>query len=322
MNEDDIRVDFWDVGQGDSSSLTLPDGNMIFIDVGPPENGMLYWMANRSSCLIEHLILTHNDLDHVGGLEKMLGSNVVINNAYLINDDENKRVLRLYKKLKAAGTNIARLECESNKPRVIFQWTDYVLELRFPNMQDAINKRSPNEISGIICLRYKDKDCIIWGADNKLSTIASHSDASTHTLFGPHHGAPLNFDKEVERDSIHKLSPKLCFISTGHNGYGHPNREYIRELAQNRCQVMCSQVTKNCCKKLWERGQDINDSMALYGLSQSRRKPKSTTVQCNGHVRGYLDKNGIFSLDSYSDGHAGRIEALAMNLPCEIPKSR
>src|SRR5688500_8836106 len=68
-----LDVSFWDVGQGDCSTIHLPDGRLVVIDVGPRGSPLIDWLHDnpRDICAI---VLTHNDSDHVGALPSLLGS--------------------------------------------------------------------------------------------------------------------------------------------------------------------------------------------------------------------------------------------------------
>ena len=67
-----LRIDVWDVGQGDCSVITLPDGSLFVIDVGPSYSPFIPWIAARPHLRIFCLALTHNDADHCGALTPLL----------------------------------------------------------------------------------------------------------------------------------------------------------------------------------------------------------------------------------------------------------
>ena len=69
-----LRVTFFDVGQGDAIFIEIPGGNQILIDGGPDEKvlsklgrAMPFW--DRS---IDMVILTHPHADHVNGFVEVL----------------------------------------------------------------------------------------------------------------------------------------------------------------------------------------------------------------------------------------------------------
>ena len=44
MIKRDVQIDFWNVGQGDASSIILPDNKLILIDVGPINSTLSRWL--------------------------------------------------------------------------------------------------------------------------------------------------------------------------------------------------------------------------------------------------------------------------------------
>ena len=69
------RVTFLDVGQGDSAVVELPDGQIVLIDGGGRyerfdmgKNVVAPFLWSRGIHHIDHVIGTHEQLDHVGGL--------------------------------------------------------------------------------------------------------------------------------------------------------------------------------------------------------------------------------------------------------------
>mgnify|MGYP002336208276 FL=1 len=73
-SRDNLRAWFFDVGQGDSILLDTPDQRQILIDGGP--NSSILRELSRALPLddkeIDLVISTHNDSDHLAGLNKVL----------------------------------------------------------------------------------------------------------------------------------------------------------------------------------------------------------------------------------------------------------
>ncbi|MBS2026532.1 MAG: MBL fold metallo-hydrolase [Deltaproteobacteria bacterium] len=71
----DLRIYYFDVGQGDAALIVSPSGRTVLIDAGPPES------SSRLRARLEQLlpgpidlaILTHAHSDHLGGMQEALG---------------------------------------------------------------------------------------------------------------------------------------------------------------------------------------------------------------------------------------------------------
>ena len=65
------EVIFWDVGQGDATTIKLPDGSYILIDSGPSTqhgNPLPGWFRRMGGPQIKLAVITHSHVDHFGGL--------------------------------------------------------------------------------------------------------------------------------------------------------------------------------------------------------------------------------------------------------------
>ncbi len=74
-NSGDLRVYFFDVGQGDSSVLLLND-TVILIDAGEMDQGsrVVNYLRNLGVNHIDLLVATHPHSDHIGGMEDVLAA--------------------------------------------------------------------------------------------------------------------------------------------------------------------------------------------------------------------------------------------------------
>ena len=69
-----MQVHFIDVGQGDSIFIQTPSNKTILIDGGPPKAGkkVVAYLNKLGVKQIDLLIATHPDVDHIGGLRKVI----------------------------------------------------------------------------------------------------------------------------------------------------------------------------------------------------------------------------------------------------------
>src|SRR5215471_16251777 len=73
MNDppNDLRVTFFDVGQGDAALLRTPEGTTVVFDTG--HNGEIVRLLRAEGVSrIDLLVLSHPHADHTGGLANVL----------------------------------------------------------------------------------------------------------------------------------------------------------------------------------------------------------------------------------------------------------
>src|SRR5438067_2035113 len=76
-----MTVRFYDVGQGLSALVTLPDGRHLVIDAGPPVAHGLVPSLQRDLAgkPIDLLWITHQHIDHVGGADNVISQIKTLN---------------------------------------------------------------------------------------------------------------------------------------------------------------------------------------------------------------------------------------------------
>ena len=70
---DGIRIEMLDVGQGDAFLIRSHSGRSLLVDTGPPGGGVGEAVASAGVDRLDGVLLTHLDLDHIGGLDDVLG---------------------------------------------------------------------------------------------------------------------------------------------------------------------------------------------------------------------------------------------------------
>ncbi len=64
---DGWRFVFLDVGQGDAIYVEHPDGTRWLVDGGRPSRAVLHWLRRQGIRHLDAVVVTHTDLDHLGG---------------------------------------------------------------------------------------------------------------------------------------------------------------------------------------------------------------------------------------------------------------
>ena len=229
-----VRVTFLDVGQGDSTVIELPAGEVILIDGGATyerfdmgRSVVAPFLWNRGIRRIDHVIGTHPQLDHVGGLAWILAHVQVENfwsNGVVRDEDFWRKIERglaqqhLQAKLAAEGELISTgVECR--------------MTVVSPEANRGSSPRTKNEslnnLSVVTELRCGDRRILFTG-DIEREVLARLTRTGTlgpiALLKVPHHGA----QSSLEHDWLNLIRPQIAVVSAGRrNPYGHPVREVL-----------------------------------------------------------------------------------------------
>lgn len=233
---DAVRVTFLDVGQGDACLLELPDGQTVLIDAGARYDtldmgravvGPYLW--ERGITRLDHVIATHPQLDHVGGLAWVVRSFEV--GRYWSNGvtREEPFYRRLHDAVRARGL----VEERAEEGRAMIEAGPCRLDVLNPPADtgglaregeagSASGGSSLNNLSIVTRLQCGAQTFLLT-ADAEAGALARlHRRgllAGATILKVPHHGAASSlYDPWIQQ-----AGAKTAVVSVGrHNAYGHP----------------------------------------------------------------------------------------------------
>lgn len=227
----ELRVTFLDVGQGDACLIELPDRETILIDGGASYDTLdmgravvAPYLWNRGITHLDHVIGTHPQLDHVGGLAWTLEKFSV--GRFWSNGMGREEAF--YQRLQQSLHLHGIIEHTVKEGQVIVD-TD-VCRLSVLNPLDegpvvrvggAKNGSMLNNRSVVTRLQCGPHS-FLFTADIETETIARlRADPlfQARVVKVPHHGARSSLDS----DWIERIHPEVAVISVGRmNAYGHP----------------------------------------------------------------------------------------------------
>ena len=211
-----LRVVLFDVGQGASTLIVHPDGARWLIDGGPPRSGVTDGLRRMGVRHLHRVIATHGDLDHVGGLERVLGE---------LSVDE----------LHVAGTDgleTAIMLAEAQGARVI---DDPALRLH------PVIDVAPGRNEDGIVLQVGDPCQVLLMAD-----VSTEVEEELLPRLGPcellqvgHHGSRTSTGDAL----LGMVEPDLALVPVGEaNMYGHPSPDTLARLAAREVPVLRTDV--------------------------------------------------------------------------------
>ncbi|WP_284638653.1 DNA internalization-related competence protein ComEC/Rec2 [Paenibacillus silviterrae] len=253
-------VQFLDVGQGDSIMIQTPKSRMtLLVDGGgtlsfrkageewkerkdPYEVGrklLVPLLKQRGVQRIDYLIITHQDMDHVGGLQAVLEqipvSRLIFNGTLKPTD----AVEKLFETALAKGTQLISAQAGDRLE------ADELTKLMFlhplgteAGESEAIRIEKEQNESSLVFLMEMDRTRWLFTGDmdaaaekqvlERWSGISSILTENLDVLKVAHHGSKSS----TSDDWLKVLQPRNAVISAGVNNlYGHPNALVVERLA-------------------------------------------------------------------------------------------
>ncbi|HNL90025.1 MAG TPA: DNA internalization-related competence protein ComEC/Rec2 [Nitrospira sp.] len=239
-----VRVTFLDVGQGDSAVIELPQGAVVLIDGGATyervdmgRSVVAPFLWNRGIRHIDHIVGTHPQLDHVGGLAWILGHFQVEHfwtNGVTRPEEFWQKIERalLQRHVSATVAQEGRLMAEESSCRLV------ALNPAPVKAESAGGKReSLNNLSVVTQLTCGEQQMLFTGdaerdALARLTQVGSFGHITL--LKVPHHGAKSS----LERGWLETTRPDVAVMSVArHNPYGHPAGEVLAAYEAVQAQV-------------------------------------------------------------------------------------
>lgn len=203
-----------DVGQGDS--YLFKSGEIsILIDTGyGPESIYFLRKILKNDLSINTVILTHSDMDHVGGIRDVLNYYRV---DCLIVNTETYDYLASLPIVRYDNMDVYVKAREINKSKCFGD----EIGVEFYNYP---NKDVGNDSSIVANLKLNNVGYLFLGdaTASVLNELVSEG-VTCDVITAAHHGSKYS----VSEDLMKKCLPRIGLISVGKNNYGHPSKDLI-----------------------------------------------------------------------------------------------
>jgi competence protein ComEC len=244
FNEDKkFHIYFLDVGQGDSILIKTPNHRYILIDTGKDEkiiekldDIIPFW--NR---LIDIIIITHDDEDHIGGIDYIVDK---YNVNYILSNKEYKSIKKAAKIQEEIDSNSINYYLINNNVNI--KTDELILDVLWPELNSNYEgENSDNENSIVIMAKYRDKSFLLTADINKEqeeNIIKQDSYDGAEILKISHHGSK-NATSDVLLDNV---SFKYAVISCGvNNMYNLPSEEVLDRLTKQNIETLRTDIYGN-----------------------------------------------------------------------------
>ncbi|MCH7563187.1 MAG: DNA internalization-related competence protein ComEC/Rec2 [Gemmatimonadetes bacterium] len=244
-----VELFFLDVGQGDAIAIRSPKGRWMLVDAGPRSPSfdagrriVVPFLRRHGARRLEALILTHPDLDHIGGAAAVLQNldvGVVLDPAAAVAKAEYQALLSAAASVGAlwlgarAGTSFdfdgvsVTILAPAAAPGAAGDgagWTAGEAGITSGVQIDA------NDWSVVLEIRYGAFRAILTGdapASVERSIVSGAASEPVQLLKVGHHGSATS----TSADALEVWRPAVAVISVGaRNRYRHPAREVTDRL--------------------------------------------------------------------------------------------
>ncbi len=213
-----LRIDVLDVGQGDAILLQPAGAPAVLVDGGPPGEGLEGKLEAAGVERLAAAVVTHDQSDHAGGVEELLGRFPVARLVYARLGRETLALAR------AAGAVPVRAaaggELRSGGLRLEILWPP-------PELLTApAAGADPNQLALVLLARWRGFSMLL-SADAEAETVPLDP-GPVDVLKVAHHGS----DDAGLATLLDRARPRLAVISVGSgNSYGHPTAATLATLA-------------------------------------------------------------------------------------------
>lgn len=234
----ELEVNFVDVGQGDCTVVFTPHKKCLIFDTGGVrekvfdigERVLLPYLKHENVFEVEKIFLTHVHEDHSGGASAII-KNLPVHE--IITAGESKSEY-------AAVFGVA--EEKLNNLRAGSAGEKFIIDGVTVKVIFAPKAGKGNEISNVYKISYGDIDFLITGdliTEIENEILAEKIDVRSEVLKVAHHGSKTSSSEEFLR----AVNPKVAVICVGYgNNFGHPRAEILERLKNIHAKIFRTDI--------------------------------------------------------------------------------
>jgi competence protein ComEC len=230
-----LEIVMIDVGQGDAIAVRTPRDRWVLVDAGPPGGGdggrhpVVRALRARGVGRIETLVLTHPDLDHIGGAGPVLDH---LEPARIVDPLLPAPKSEYAELVEAAAAR--RIRWVGARAGDAWELDGVLFRVLHPAdlPQDA---REGNASSVVLLVSWGDFTALLTGdAYVEVERAIADQAGDIDVLKVGHHGSTTSTDSTF----LTIVKPEVALVSVGRwNRYGHPAPAVLRRLAVSGARI-------------------------------------------------------------------------------------
>ncbi|KKU94229.1 MAG: internalization-related competence protein ComEC/Rec2 protein [Candidatus Jorgensenbacteria bacterium GW2011_GWA1_48_13] len=223
--DENLRIYFLSVGQGDSELVELPGGVKVLIDGGPPNglvSGELSKFLPMGDRYVDLVVMSHPQLDHFGGLIEILRNYEI--GAFLTSGREGEAAAfaELEQVIEEKNIKVITLSAGDR-----IRYLDSRFEILSPEPAD-LKSRELNDATLVMELTNGAAKALFTGdigadIEEKIFWKLENIDI----LKVPHHGSKFSSSEKF----LAAIKPAVAVVEVGKNSYGHPTKEALDRVS-------------------------------------------------------------------------------------------
>jgi competence protein ComEC len=203
-----------DVGQGDAILLQDPSGHTVLVDGGPDPRSLDRALRRNGVDRLDIVVVTHGDLDHIGGVTEIVGSGRVAELWVPGFANESGLLAEAIATAESVGIPVVRVT-----EGVMRSTPSFRIEVLGPR------RKYQADNDGSVVLFVSGERTVLLAGDIESVAQAEMPEVRPDIIVVPHHGSGTNNLRWLAR-----VVGATAVLSYGENSYGHPHPGVLETL--------------------------------------------------------------------------------------------